>query len=102
MMSLHTSHTDDLLLVGDGSEAWQLELERLKEALHLSVTVYTFRYCGKNSVLNEDFSITIGQVEPIDQPETIDIPKESHTDPQPQLGEADINALRNANGERAG
>ena len=98
LMGLCVSHVDDLLMIGDGSEAWLSELERLKEELHLSVSEYAFRYCGKNLVQDENFVITIDQVESIDQLETIDLPKIRRQDPHALLDAAEISELRSANG----
>ena len=58
----------------------------------------SFRYCGKNLVQAKDFSITIYQVESIDQLETMDLPKERRKNPQSLLDAMEISELRSANG----
>ena len=98
MIGLCPSHVDDPLMCGDGSEAWLSEVERLREALHLTVSTGKFRYCGKNVEQHDDFSVTIDQVESIDQLETIDLTKEKRKDPEIALDAAEISELRSGNG----
>ena len=98
LIGLCTSHVDDLLLCGDGSEAWLREVERLREALHLTIQTNKFRYCGKNVEQHDDFSVSLDQVESIDSLETIDITKEKRKNPDTLLDASEVSELRSGNG----
>jgi len=98
LIGLCTSHVDDLLLCGDGSDVWVREVERLREALHLTVSTNKFRYCGKNVEQHDDYSVSIDQVESIDSLETIDLPKDKRKNTETLLDAAEISELRSGNG----
>ena len=98
LIGLCTSHVDDLLMCGDGSKEWIQEVERLKEALHLTVSTGKFRYCGKNVEQLDDYSVAIDQVESIDQLEAIDLTKEKRKQHDDLLDAAEISELRSGNG----
>ena len=85
-------------MCGDGSKEWTQEVERLKEALHLTVSTDKFRYCGKNVEQLNDYSAAIDQVESIDQLEMMELTKEKRKQREDLLDAAEIAELRSGNG----
>ena len=59
------THVDDLFCAGEG-QVYESSIEKMTTEIHLKVNKQKFRFCGKNVVQKDDFTIEIDQYDAIE------------------------------------
>eukprot|EP00435_Cladocopium_sp_Y103_P057754 s1878_g20.t1 len=65
LVGIMASHVDNLITCGEGP-VYETAMKKLADLIYLKEKRSTFRFCGKNVVQNEDFTVTIEQVDAIE------------------------------------
>ena len=72
LVGIMASHVDDLITCGQGP-VYETAMKKLADLdlIFLKEKKGSFRFCGKNIVQNDDFTVTVEHVDAIEAPLTI-------------------------------